>query len=51
MLSTLNIDLKYSIPFIVGGSNDQSYPNSIAFLEACQNQQIAIINIDAHFDV
>lgn len=37
--------------FSIGGSNDQSYPNVRALMEAYPNQSIGVINIDAHFDV
>ena len=40
-----------SLLFIVGGSNDQSYPNAKSLLNAYPNSRIAVINIDAHFDV
>lgn len=37
------------IPFVVGGGNDQSYPNASALLRL--GKRIAVINIDAHLDV
>uniref|UniRef100_A0A6B2LAM9 Arginase n=1 Tax=Arcella intermedia TaxID=1963864 RepID=A0A6B2LAM9_9EUKA len=43
-----------SIPFIVGGGNDQSYPNASALLSKLQtdpSQSLGVINIDAHLDV
>ena len=39
-----------SIPFVVGGSNDQSYPNASALLDRTSGQ-VGVINIDAHLDV
>ena len=38
------------IPFIVGGGNDQSYPNASVLLQT-STKSLLIINIDAHFDV
>ncbi len=38
-----------SIPFVIGGSNDQSYPNASALL-AEPGQPTGVINIDAHLD-
>lgn len=41
-----------SVAFVVGGGNDQSYPNAVALLEASGGQRpVACINIDAHLDV
>ena len=41
-----------TIPFVIGGSNDQSYPNAKALLRSKKDKEkIAVINIDAHFDV
>ncbi|KAJ3401728.1 hypothetical protein HDU80_005765 [Chytriomyces hyalinus] len=42
-----------SIPFVVGGGNDQSYPNASALLSHLDgtNSSIGVINIDAHLDV
>ncbi|KAJ3207972.1 hypothetical protein HDU82_003086 [Entophlyctis luteolus] len=44
-----------SIPFIVGGGNDQSYPNASALLSHVLEQHprmsVGVINIDAHLDV
>jgi arginase family enzyme len=37
--------------FIKGGSNDQSFPNGRALIEAFPKCSFGIINIDAHFDV
>lgn len=41
------------IPFVIGGGNDQSWSNGIAFLQYCSefNYRPIIINIDAHLDV
>ncbi|KAJ3229067.1 hypothetical protein HDU81_005682 [Chytriomyces hyalinus] len=42
-----------SIPFVIGGGNDQSYPNAAALLSHLEgtNSSIGVINIDAHLDV
>lgn len=42
-----------SIPFIIGGGNDQSWSNGVGFLNYCElkNYKPLIINIDAHLDV
>lgn len=41
------------VPFVVGGGNDQSYPNASGLLRARQAQKetFTVVNIDAHFDV
>ncbi|KAL7746234.1 hypothetical protein RI367_008440 [Sorochytrium milnesiophthora] len=42
------------IPFVVGGGNDESYPNVSGLLAARSKQMrkgLAVINIDAHLDV
>lgn len=39
------------IPFVVGGGNDQSFPNAAALLERAGSNLVATINIDAHLDV
>lgn len=39
------------IPFVVGGGNDQSYPNASALLAHCASGCVGVINIDAHLDV
>jgi formiminoglutamase len=41
------------VPFVLGGGNDQSWSNGMAFLDYCaENEyQPIIINIDAHLDV
>ncbi|MFQ5450309.1 MAG: formimidoylglutamase [Nitrospinaceae bacterium] len=39
------------IPFVVGGGNDQSYPNASALLGYSEKNPVGVINIDAHFDV
>ena len=37
---------------VVGGSNDQSFPNAMGLLDNLENKSdIAVINIDAHLDV
>jgi formiminoglutamase len=40
---------KGKIPFVVGGGNDQSYPNASALLK--NSKLTYVINIDAHLDV
>ena len=42
---------KGGIPFVVGGGNDQSYPNARALLDSKPGTPIGVINIDAHLDV
>ena len=40
------------VPFVVGGGNDQSYPNALALLKNLPEQRsMCVINIDAHLDV
>jgi formiminoglutamase len=39
------------IPFVVGGGNDQSYPNAEAMLGHHAGQAVGVVNIDAHLDV
>lgn len=41
------------LPFVVGGGNDQSYPNVRALLQhvAGSDRPVACVNIDAHLDV
>lgn len=39
------------IPFIIGGGNDQSWPNVDALLRTRVDIKLGVINIDAHFDV
>ena len=39
------------IPFVVGGGNDQSYPNASALLDQAEEGPVGVINIDAHLDV
>eukprot|EP01129_Flabellula_baltica_P009747 TRINITY_DN4036_c0_g1_i2.p1 TRINITY_DN4036_c0_g1~~TRINITY_DN4036_c0_g1_i2.p1 ORF type:complete len:312 (+),score=56.20 TRINITY_DN4036_c0_g1_i2:34-969(+) len=38
------------VPFVVGGGNDQSYPNACGLLKYTEGS-IGVVNIDAHFDV
>lgn len=40
-------------PFVIGGSNDQSYPNARALLDICKasGRSVGVVNIDAHLDV
>jgi len=40
------------IPFVIGGGNDQSYPNAKALLNHNNNdKKIGVVNVDAHLDV
>ncbi|MEE9240648.1 MAG: formimidoylglutamase, partial [bacterium] len=39
-----------AIPFVVGGGNDQSYPNASALLGRASGET-GVVNIDAHLDV
>uniref|UniRef100_A0A915JGU1 Arginase n=1 Tax=Romanomermis culicivorax TaxID=13658 RepID=A0A915JGU1_ROMCU len=48
--STGALDERY-IPFVIGGGNDQSYPNARALMDHLGNGDVAVINIDAHLDV
>ncbi len=38
-------------PFVVGGGNDQSYPNASALLSRWGEGRVGVVNIDAHLDV
>lgn len=38
------------IPFVIGGGNDQSYPNASGMFESTEGS-IGVVNIDAHLDV
>jgi formiminoglutamase len=41
-----------AVPFVIGGGNDQSYPNVLALLgRAGDASRVGAINVDAHFDV
>ena len=40
-----------AIPFIVGGGNDQSYPNASALLHHQAGHTVGVVNVDAHLDV
>jgi len=42
---------KQGVPFVVGGSNDQSYLNAAALLDVYPEAKVLVINIDAHLDV
>lgn len=42
---------KGGIPFVVGGGNDQSYPNASALLHHHEGNPVGVINVDAHLDV
>jgi len=48
---TASIIQKGGIPFVVGGGNDQSYPNACALLDSKPDIPVGVINIDAHLDV
>jgi len=39
------------IPFVVGGGNDQSYPNAVALMDQNSGRRVGVINVDAHLDV
>jgi formiminoglutamase len=41
---------KGAIPFVIGGGNDQSYPNIAALLDTGVSN-VGVVNIDAHLDV
>ncbi|MBI5427423.1 MAG: formimidoylglutamase [Nitrospinae bacterium] len=38
-------------PFVVGGGNDQSYPNASALLNCRPGLPVGVVNVDAHLDV
>ena len=38
------------LPIIVGGGNDQSFPNACALIETFDTGRIGVVNIDAHLD-
>lgn len=40
-----------AVPFVIGGGNDQSYPNAAALLAHSRGRPVACVNIDAHTDV
>ncbi|KAL0487679.1 formiminoglutamase [Acrasis kona] len=41
-----------SIPFVIGGGNDESYSNAAGLIENVKDiSRVAVINIDAHLDV
>ena len=40
-----------AIPFVIGGGNDQSYPNALGLLKNVDDGKCTVINIDAHLDV
>jgi len=39
------------VPFVVGGGNDQSWPNARALLNLNKKFPLGVVNIDAHLDV
>ncbi len=51
----LEILQSQAIPFVVGGSNDQSYPSASALMTYSESSgtgnAISVVNIDAHLDV
>ncbi len=49
--TVLSILKQGGVPFVVGGGNDQSYPNAAALLEFSAGQPVGVINVDAHLDV
>lgn len=38
------------IPVIVGGGNDQSYPNALGLMDSEASGRIGVVNVDAHLD-
>lgn len=48
---TLEILKAGGVPFVVGGGNDQSYPNASALLSHRTGQSVGVVNVDAHLDV
>ncbi len=48
---TASILQKGGIPFVIGGGNDQSWPNARALLDSKPATPVGVINIDAHLDV
>ena len=38
------------LPILVGGGNDQSFPNACALMESVGTGRIGVVNIDAHLD-
>eukprot|EP00761_Pharyngomonas_kirbyi_P000375 gb/GECH01000375.1/.p1 GENE.gb/GECH01000375.1/~~gb/GECH01000375.1/.p1 ORF type:complete len:306 (+),score=98.05 gb/GECH01000375.1/:1-918(+) len=42
---------KGSIPFVIGGGNDQSFCNASALMQCYSSQNVGVVNIDAHLDV
>lgn len=36
---------------VIGGSNDQSYPNFKGLVDGLQTNKLGVINIDSHLDV
>lgn len=39
------------LPVVVGGGNDQSYPNARALMDHLRSGDMAVVNVDAHLDV
>ena len=39
------------IGVVIGGGNDQSYPNAKGLMSSLKSGDIGVVNIDAHFDV
>jgi formiminoglutamase len=48
---TLEILQAGGVPFVVGGGNDQSYPNASALISHRAGQSVGVVNVDAHLDV
>lgn len=41
-----------STPFVIGGGNDQSFPNAMGLLRnVTKSRSVGVVNIDAHLDV
>eukprot|EP01117_Protostelium_nocturnum_P006558 TRINITY_DN2362_c0_g1_i3.p1 TRINITY_DN2362_c0_g1~~TRINITY_DN2362_c0_g1_i3.p1 ORF type:complete len:250 (-),score=82.94 TRINITY_DN2362_c0_g1_i3:25-774(-) len=40
-----------AIPFVVGGGNDQSFPNGSGLIDVFGKDNVGVVNIDAHLDV
>ena len=43
---------KGAIPFVIGGGNDQSYPNARGMMNTLDDSaSVLVVNVDAHLDV
>jgi formiminoglutamase len=49
-VAVLGLVQKNKIPFVIGGGNDQSYPNGYGLLKHYL-KEVGVVNIDAHLDV